>query len=277
MSPRLSVVIPSYNSAPFIEETMRSILRSDELDMEVIVSDHSSTDGTWERLQQFAADPRVSLTQIEKGGGAPRNWNAVTERASGELIKLVCGDDVLLPGTLERQVALLDANPEATLTACRRNLVDARGKSFMKDWGLKGLNEPMTGPEVMRAVVQSGGNLLGEPACVMMRRAPLVENGLWNPEIPYLIDLASYTRVLLPNGGFVPDLHTGATFRISSGQWSVALSKSQSQQYIAFTEWVQRTYPGVVTDADRRASDRKARMMELKRRGAYLVLRSRMS
>jgi len=278
MAPKLSVVIPSYNSAPFIEETMTSILRTEGLDMEVIVSDHSSTDGTWEKLQQFGSDPRVTLTQIPKGGGAPRNWNAVTELATGEYLKLVCGDDVVLPGTLERQVAILDADPSAQLTACRRNLIDARGKNFMTDWGLKGIDQgPMPVAEAVRTTILSGGNLFGEPACVMLRRERLVETGLWNPDNPYLIDLASYARAALPEGRFVPDVETGATFRISSGQWSVALSKNQSEQFIRFNEWVHATYPGVLSDADLRKSAGTAKRMALKRRLAYVVLRSRMS
>src|ERR1700677_3770936 len=102
--PRVSVVVPAYNSVAFIDATMRSILTQTFSDFELVVSDHSSTDGTWEALQQFTADPRVRLSRLASGGGAPANFNAVTDLATGEFVKLVCGDEpvpcVSMPITL---------------------------------------------------------------------------------------------------------------------------------------------------------------------------------
>src|SRR6185369_16385153 len=69
---RVSVVVPSYNNAPFIEATMDSILGQTFEDFELVVADHSSTDGTWDRLQRYRADPRVRLLRTSAGGGAPR-------------------------------------------------------------------------------------------------------------------------------------------------------------------------------------------------------------
>ena len=64
MTPRVSVVVPTYNSVAFIDATMRSILAQTFTDFELVVSDHSSTDGTWEALQQFTEDPRVRLSRL---------------------------------------------------------------------------------------------------------------------------------------------------------------------------------------------------------------------
>jgi glycosyltransferase involved in cell wall biosynthesis len=66
---RLSVVVPAYNNADFIADTMRSILQQDYEDFEVIVADHSSTDDTVAVLQKFAGDPRVTLLSTPAGGG----------------------------------------------------------------------------------------------------------------------------------------------------------------------------------------------------------------
>ena len=107
MTPRVSVVVPAYNSVAFIDATMRSILGQSFTEFELVVSDHSSTDGTWEALQRFAADPRVRLSRLASGGGASANFNAVTDLATGEFIKLVCGDDLLSPDSLAEQVAAL--------------------------------------------------------------------------------------------------------------------------------------------------------------------------
>jgi cellulose synthase/poly-beta-1,6-N-acetylglucosamine synthase-like glycosyltransferase len=91
VTPRVSVVVPSYNNASFIEATMDSILAQSFQEFELVVADHSSTDGTWERLQRYRSDPRVRLLRTETGGGAPQNWGRVTAAAHGELLKLVCG------------------------------------------------------------------------------------------------------------------------------------------------------------------------------------------
>ena len=81
MTPRVSVVVPSFNNARFIEATMDSILAQTFADFELVVADHSSSDGTWALLQPYSADPRVRLLRTEAGGGAPRNWDRVTAAA----------------------------------------------------------------------------------------------------------------------------------------------------------------------------------------------------
>jgi len=83
--PRVSVVVPAYNNALHIDAAIHSILSQTYTDFELIVSDHSSTDGTWERLQIFASDRRIRLMRLPRGGGAPANWDAVTQQAKGEL------------------------------------------------------------------------------------------------------------------------------------------------------------------------------------------------
>ncbi len=95
MPPRVSIVIPAYNNADYLAETVDSVLAQTFTDFEVVIADHSSTDGTWDVMQRYADEPRVRLLRTEAGGGALRNWNRVSQEAGGELIKLVCGDDLL--------------------------------------------------------------------------------------------------------------------------------------------------------------------------------------
>ena len=78
--PRVSVVVPAFQNAPFIRATVASVLAQTYPDFELVIADHGSSDGTWEILQELAADPRVRLLRTSAGGGAVRNWNRVTER-----------------------------------------------------------------------------------------------------------------------------------------------------------------------------------------------------
>ncbi|MBI2703541.1 MAG: glycosyltransferase family 2 protein [Mycobacterium sp.] len=171
MTARVSVVVPSYNSVEFISATMQSILAQTFSDFELVVSDHSSTDGTWEVLQQFTADPRVRLSRLPSGGGAPANWNAVTDLATGEFIKLVCGDDLLSPGSLAEKVAALEAHPSAVMAASPRDVIDAAGTPVLRNRGLAGLRGEVSGAEAIRRTVLAGTNIYGEPASVLFRRA----------------------------------------------------------------------------------------------------------
>lgn len=273
-TPLLSVVVPTYNNARTIEETLTSVLDQTDVDFELIVSDHSSTDSTRETVKRLATDPRVTLTSTEAGGGAQRNWNHATSMARGEYLKLVCGDDVLRSGTLARQVALLQSTG-AVLTACQRDIVDADGSVLMQDWGLRGLSKPMPGWLAARKAVRAGSNLFGEPASVMMQRSALAASGGWFGDYPYLIDQATYSRVLL-TGDFAPDLVTGATFRMSASQWSVALAKQQSVQARGFHAWMNGEFPTTVRRSDRLIGDVRATLMARARRIAYRALKRRM-
>lgn len=273
-TPRISVVVPAYNNARTLAETLRSVLDQQVEDLELIVADHASADDTWEVMQAFDADPRVTLLRTEGGGGAVRNWNRVTDAASGAYVKLVCGDDVLRPGVLARQARLLEETG-AVLTASKRDIVDASGKVVMGGWGLTGLGRAMSGADALRRTVRAGRNLLGEPASVMMRREALAAAGGWHEDFSYFLDLASYARVLV-GGGFTPDLEVGATFRMSDGQWSVALVDAQRAEARRFSAWLRTEHPDIVTEADRRMGDIRAGLMAQARRVSYRVLKRRM-
>ncbi|MBB2922889.1 glycosyltransferase family A protein [Cellulomonas cellasea] len=276
MTPRVSVVVPAYNNAEYIEATLESVLAQTYTDFELVVSDHASTDDTWERLQRFAADPRVRLLTTPAGGGARANWDRVSKEATGELLKLVCGDDLLYPTMLERQVEALDAAGEGTLVVTSsRDLVDGRGKVFLRARGLQGLSGRMSGRAALRAVVRSGSNPLGEPACVMFRRAALEAVGWWDDTYPYYIDAGTYAQVLLRGDLTVVD-EPLAAFRVSASQWSVRLMRQQLEQAEGFHRRVHTLAPESVTPADVRRGNVLARVAAAQRRLAYAWLGSRM-
>lgn len=272
--PRLSVVVPAYNNAAFLAGTIESVLSSSYTDLELIVADHSSDDGTLEVAQGFD-DPRLTVLTTPPGGGAPANWNRVTEAATGMYLRLVCGDDLVLPGSLQQHVHALDANPAAQLAASPRRVIDARGDVVLHSRGLERVTAVMPGALAVRATVRAGTNIFGEPASVTMRRATLEAVGGWDGRFPYLIDEATYVRVLL-EGDFVPVQHVGAAFRMSAGQWSVALARSQARQAAGFHRWLLETRPDVVDRRDVRRGDARAAALAVARRAAYVAYARRM-
>lgn len=273
MPPVVSIVIPAFNNAAHIEETMRSVLAQDHRDLEVIVADHSSADDTWERLQQFGSDPRVTLLTTEAGGGAARNWNRVTEAAHGEFLKLVCGDDVIYPTMVSEQVAAFEEG--VVMVASARDIVDARGRPVITERGLAGLSGRVPGKAALRRTVRAGTNVFGEPACVMLRTRSFTEVGLWDGRYSYLIDEASYSRVLL-TGDLVAIPRSLAAFRVSGGQWSVRLASSQASETIAFHDDLTKSAPGLLGPMDLVLGAARARVAAIGRRVVYLLLGSRM-
>ena len=269
MTPRVSIVVPSYNNGAFIEATMESILAQTYTDFELVVADHSSTDDSWERLQRFTSDPRVRLLQTPAGGGAPANWDRVTREATGELVKLVCGDDLVYPTCLERQVEAMDSAEGIVMVASQRDLIDAHANVIVRSRGLAGLRGRVSGRAAARRTVVAGANIFGEPACVLMRRSALEAAGGWDDSHPYVIDEASYVNVLM-QGDFYGIAEALAGFRLSAGQWSVHLAEEQSKQVLGFHHQLAAAQPGLLSRADLVRGDMLARGMAYTRRLAYL-------
>jgi glycosyltransferase involved in cell wall biosynthesis len=254
---------------------MRSILGQTFSDFELVVSDHSSTDGTWEALQEFTADPRVRLSRLTSGGGAPANWNAVTDLASGEFVKLVCGDDLLSPDSLAEQVAALEAHPAAVMAASPRDVIDAAGTPVLRNRGLAGLRGEVGGTEAIRRTVLAGTNIFGEPGSVLLRRAALVDAGGWDGRFPYLIDQATYCAVLL-RGNLVAVPRALASFRVSQSQWSVQLVRAQAEQAIGFSRELAAAHPGLLGPRHLLVGGLRARANAYGRRAVYRWLGRRM-
>jgi glycosyltransferase involved in cell wall biosynthesis len=273
--PKVSIVVPAFQNARFIDRTMASALSQTYEDLELVVADHSSTDGTWDRLQAYSGDARVRLLRTPAGGGAKANWNAVTEQATGTYVKLLCGDDLISPTCVERQVAALGAHPSAVLAAVRRDLIDVADRPLLRGRGLGPLVGPVPGDQAIRTLVRAGTNLLGEPGCVLVRRDALTKSNGWLATYPYLIDQFTY-MTLLTTGDMVGVDDTLASFRVSNTQWSVHLASEQSRQAAGVHRHFRAELPEVVSSVDVRLGNLRARRTAFTRRAAYLVWRKQM-
>jgi glycosyltransferase involved in cell wall biosynthesis len=116
VTPRVSVVIPAWNAAPFIRSSIDSVLAQSVSDLELIVVDDGSTDDT-SRAVGSVPDDRVRLIRQENGGQSAA-LNAGASAARGEFIKFLDADDWLNPRHIEAQLAALDATTDM-LASCR--------------------------------------------------------------------------------------------------------------------------------------------------------------
>jgi glycosyltransferase involved in cell wall biosynthesis len=115
--PTVSVIIPAFNAEAFIGEAIDSALQQSFTDLEVLVVDNRSTDGTGDIARQFD-DSRVRLLKCEKrGAGAARN--AGLQHVSGRFIQFLDADDVLDTTNIERQLdAIGTIDPRWTIASC---------------------------------------------------------------------------------------------------------------------------------------------------------------
>jgi glycosyltransferase involved in cell wall biosynthesis len=107
---RVSVIIPCYNAARFIGETLQSVLSQTHVDTCAIVVDDRSTDGTADIVERFG--PRVTMIRQHQQGGVSAARNAALAIADGEAVAFLDGDDRWHPEKIARQVAYLEAHPE---------------------------------------------------------------------------------------------------------------------------------------------------------------------
>ncbi len=131
--PRVSVIIPTYNSARFITATLDSVLAQSYRDFEIIVVDDGSTDNTRNVIQPYL-DRITYIYQQNSERSAARN-NGMTH-ASGDYIAFLDSDDLWASEKLKRQVAVLDAHPEVALVYCQAQYIDEIGKLtfFCGNW-----------------------------------------------------------------------------------------------------------------------------------------------
>lgn len=128
-APRVSVVIASYNHAPFVQESLRSVLTQDFQDFEILVTDDGSSDGTADAVRAVA-DPRISLEALPENRGACIAMNRAIRRARGRYIAVLNSDDVFLPGKLSEQVAFLERHAEVGAVFGWPAFIDERGQPF---------------------------------------------------------------------------------------------------------------------------------------------------
>src|SRR4029077_13002944 len=110
--PLVSVIVPCYNAAPFVQATIRSVLRQSWSHLEVLAVDDGSTDATFQIVEAIAADdPRVRPIRLARNHGSPAApRNAGVAAARGEWVAFLDADDLWHPRKLELQMAVLAAD-----------------------------------------------------------------------------------------------------------------------------------------------------------------------
>lgn len=105
---KFSVLLPTRNGGPYLENCINSILGQGYDDLELIISDNANTDSTPEIIARYAGDRRVKILRLEEPIPVTDNWNNALFAASGDYIMMMGDDDLLLPGYFVRMAQIVD-------------------------------------------------------------------------------------------------------------------------------------------------------------------------
>lgn len=108
MSDLVSIIMPSYNTASYIGETIRSVLNQSYKNWELIIVDDCSADDTDEIIKPFLKDTRIRYSKNEKNSGAAVSRNRALRKAQGRWIAFLDSDDIWHPRKLERQIRFME-------------------------------------------------------------------------------------------------------------------------------------------------------------------------
>ena len=246
--PAISVCIPTYNGAKYIAQTIESILNQTFTDFEIIVSDDGSSDKTLEIVDSFN-DPRIVRIDRLSKVGAEANWNNAVANASASLVKLVCQDDILYPQCLEVEVQTMSKSENQDVSFCfhLRDFVTPNSRKLSaRRVGYSNLQK-YSKTEILTKVVRSGGNPIGEPMAVTMRKLSLNSAGKFRGD--YVIDLDMWSKLSDQGSALFIEQHLSA-FRISKTSWTSNLKKSQLSSVRTLSKKLQVDSDGAITKFD---------------------------
>jgi glycosyltransferase involved in cell wall biosynthesis len=183
--PRVSVVIPAYNAAATLPETLASVFAQTFTDYEVIVVDDGSTDGTPALLASHGERVRVLRKVNEARPSTTRNVGA--KAARGELVAFLDADDRWHPEKLARQVALFAANSHLGLAYTAAAVIDAGGRV------LRVIPCPRGGRGQVYPLLAVRNMMVG--SSVMARRAAIAEAGWYDEELTSIENWDLWIRI----------------------------------------------------------------------------------
>ena len=129
---RFSIVTISLNQAPFLEEAICSVLNQDYADLEYIVVDPGSVDGSREIIERYRH--RISRVIFKSDSGAPEGLNNGFASASGDVFGFLNSDDVLLPGAISRTARQFSDDPKNDIVMGHMRVIDRHGNHLRNSY-----------------------------------------------------------------------------------------------------------------------------------------------
>lgn len=194
--PKVSIVIPTYNHARYLPYALNSVLNQSYANIEVLVIDDGSTDGTAELVKPYLSVINYIYKQNE---GTPSALNLGLSKAVGKYICWLSADDMLMEDKVTKQVALMESDTSLGFSYTSFIVIDAKGE---KQYAVNSLNFPGRREMVTNLI----GGCFINGSSVMMRRSALREVGYFDEQLPQAHDYDLWFRFLCHyNCGFLAE------------------------------------------------------------------------
>lgn len=210
--PRWSVMIPTFNCAEYLKQTLKSVLAQDlgPDKMQIEVIDDCSTKDEPEAIVREVGQGRVTFYRKEKNAGAIANFNTCIERSKGELVHILHGDDFVLPGFYDEIHRMEQLHSESALLAARCVYVDEDSRWLDLTPWIRSLS---------KAGHDTSSFIFGTPfqfAGMIMRRSFFEEWGGFREELIHTADWEMWERATF-YGSTVQSEKVLAAYRIFAG------------------------------------------------------------
>jgi len=211
----VSVVMPVHNAMPHLDRAVQSILEQTHRNLEFVIFDDGSTDGSTARLREWAGkDNRIRLIESATNLGPVGSSHRVVDLASHGLIARMDADDVSLPSRLEKQLALLKERPDVGLVACSCDVIDAAGQEIR-------------GPDRWRLTRKSWFAPFAHGSA-LFRRELFDSVGGYRDACSFWEDQDLFTRMLIHGEGKIVTVPE-ALYRVRYSRVSTRLASDQSR------------------------------------------------
>lgn len=165
----MSIGLPVYNEVTYIEETLKSLLALSYPNIEIIISDNASADGTFDLCQKLCREvENVALHRFSENKGATANFQYVLGQAKGKYFMWASGHDLWAPNLIDSYVRALEDNPDANIAFSSAVWIDQFGKSIDK---ISGWSDTRGMGAMSRFFTILWGNM--HPLLGLIRRASL--------------------------------------------------------------------------------------------------------
>ena len=188
----ISIIIPVYNVLPFLDKCVDSVISQHYRDLEIILVDDGSTDGSGERCDEYSKkDNRIKVIH-KKNGGLSDARNAGIDVAQGDFITFIDSDDFILPDYIEYLYNLIEKN-DAAMSVCQVTFVDENDKQLST--GGVAVDKVVSGNEnCMKAFLTD--TAIDTPAWRKLYRTSLFSTGIRYPVGRYHEDVFTTYRLI---------------------------------------------------------------------------------
>ena len=248
VSPKVSVILTSYNHGKYLREAIESVLGQTYKDFELIIWDDGSTDKSWQIINSYTFT-RIQAFRSKTTNVIQNIRTAISEVATGEYIAVHHSDDVWEPEKLEKQAAFLDSNPHIGAVFTWASIIDEDGQPFQDQnhFYYKIFQQPNRTRHEWLNYFFYHGNALCHPS-VLIRRQCYQDVGLYRYGMAQIPDFDMWVRLCLKH-----EIHVLpeklVRFRVREGEANASGNRPEVQVRAQF-EFLQ-VYSNYLTIADR--------------------------